>query len=53
MATSFAPSRWSGSNEWPGGVPADVEIGDVEKRVAKYRGVAADLRTIKPSIRET
>jgi hypothetical protein len=36
----------------PGVVPADVEIGDVEKLAAKYPDVAADLRAIKDSIRE-
>jgi len=40
------------STEWPGVVPADVEIGDVEKLAAKYPDVAADLRAIKDSIRE-
>jgi hypothetical protein len=47
--------RWflGASTEWPGVVPADVEIGDVEKLAAKYPGVAADLRAIKDSIRET
>jgi uncharacterized protein len=47
--------RWflGASTEWPGVVPADVEIGDVEKLAAKYPGVAADLRAIKASIRET
>jgi hypothetical protein len=47
--------RWflGASTEWPGVVPADVEIGDVEKLAAKYPGVAADLRAIWASIRET
>ena len=46
--------RWflGASTEWPGVVPADVEIGDVEKLAAKYPDVAADLRAIKDSIRE-
>src|SRR6267154_5032815 len=41
--------RWflGASTEWPGVVPADVEIGDVEKLAAKYPDVAADLRAIK------
>ena len=36
--------RWflGASTEWPGVVPADVEIGDVEKLAAKYPEVAAD-----------
>jgi predicted cupin superfamily sugar epimerase len=46
--------RWflGASTEWPGVVPADVEIGDVEKLAAQYPDVAADLRAIKDSIRE-
>jgi hypothetical protein len=46
--------RWflGASTEWPGVVPADVEIGDVEKLAAKYPDVAGDLRAIKDSIRE-
>jgi predicted cupin superfamily sugar epimerase len=32
------------STEWPGVVPADVEIGDPETHAAKYPGVAADIR---------
>ena len=46
--------RWflGASTEWPGVVPADVEIGDIEKLAAKYPDVASDLRAIKDSIRE-
>jgi predicted cupin superfamily sugar epimerase len=32
------------STEWPGVVPADVEIGDPEALAAKYPAVAADIR---------
>ena len=34
------------STEWPGVVPADVEIGDLDELAAKYPAVAADLRAI-------
>jgi predicted cupin superfamily sugar epimerase len=40
--------RWflGASTEWPGVVPADVEIGDLEALAGKYPGVAAELRAI-------
>ena len=46
--------RWflGASTEWPGVVPADVEIGEVEKLSAKYPRVAADLRAIAESVRQ-
>jgi hypothetical protein len=34
------------STEWPGVVPADVEIGNIDELAAKYPPVAADLRAI-------
>ena len=37
------------STEWPGVVPADVEIGDLELLARKYPEVAADLRDIAAS----
>ncbi|HEY7296341.1 MAG TPA: cupin domain-containing protein [Xanthobacteraceae bacterium] len=37
------------STEWPGVVPADVEIGNLDLLAAKYPGVAADLRAIAAS----
>jgi uncharacterized protein len=40
------------STEWPGVVPADVEIGDVDDLAAKYPRVAADLRAIAQSVRQ-
>jgi uncharacterized protein len=45
--------RWflGASTEWPGVVPADVEIGNVEEMAAKYPGVAADIRAIAASVR--
>jgi uncharacterized protein len=39
------------STEWPGVVPADVEIGNVEALAGKYPAVAADLRAIAASVR--
>jgi hypothetical protein len=46
--------RWflGASTEWPGVVPADVEIGDVDELAAKYPRVAADLRAIAESVRQ-
>lgn len=46
--------RWflGASTEWPGVLPADVEIGDVEELAAKYPTVAADLRAIAGSVRQ-
>jgi uncharacterized protein len=45
-------SRWflGASTEWPGVVPADVEIGDVRELAEKYPPVAADLRAIAASV---
>ena len=47
--------RWflGASTEWPGVAPVDVEIGDLEKLAARYPGVAAELRAIAASVRET
>jgi len=39
------------STEWPGVVPADVEVGHVEEMAAKYPAVAADIRAIAASVR--
>jgi uncharacterized protein len=46
--------RWflGASTEWPGVIPADVEIGDLEVLTAKYPTVAADLRAIAASVQE-
>ena len=43
--------RWflGGSTEWPGVVPADVEIGKVGELAGSYPSVAADLRAIAAS----
>jgi predicted cupin superfamily sugar epimerase len=46
--------RWflGASTEWPGVVPADVEIGNLDELAAKYPTVAADLRAIAASVRQ-
>src|SRR5213594_4131816 len=38
------------STEWPGVVPADVEIGKLDEVTGKYPAVAADLRAIAASV---
>ena len=45
--------RWflGGSTEWPGVVPADVEIGNLDDLAGNYPAVAADLRAIAASVR--
>ena len=44
--------RWflGASTEWPGVVPADVEIGQLEELAASHPSVAADLRDIAASV---
>jgi hypothetical protein len=46
--------RWflGASTEWPGVVPADVEIGNVDELAANYPSVAADLRAIAASVQQ-
>jgi predicted cupin superfamily sugar epimerase len=46
--------RWflGASTEWPGVVPADVEIGNLDELVGRYPAIAADLRAIAASVRE-
>jgi uncharacterized protein len=46
--------RWflGASTEWPGVVPADVEIGNLDELVAEDPTVAADLREIAASVRQ-
>ena len=46
--------RWflGASTEWPGVVPADVEIGDIEQLARKYPDIAAVLRSIAASAKE-
>ena len=40
------------STEWPGVVPADVELGNLDELCGKYPTVAADLRAIADSVRQ-
>jgi uncharacterized protein len=44
--------RWflGASTEWPGVIPADVEIGDVEALAREYAAVAVELRAIAASV---
>jgi len=46
--------RWflGASTEWPGVVPADVEIGNLDELAAKYPSVAPDLRAIAASVQQ-
>lgn len=46
--------RWflGASTEWPGVMPADVEIGDIDELAGKYPAVAADLRAIAASVQQ-
>jgi predicted cupin superfamily sugar epimerase len=46
--------RWflGASTEWPGVVPADVEIGNLDALAEKYPAIAADLRAIAASVKE-
>jgi hypothetical protein len=39
-----------GSTEWPGVIPADVEIGNLDALAAKYPAVAAEMRAIAASV---
>jgi hypothetical protein len=47
--------RWflGASTEWPGVVPADVEIGNVDELARDYPAIAADLRAIAASVQHT
>ncbi len=47
--------RWflGASTEWPGVVPDDVDIGNLEELAGKYPAVAADLRAIAASVPPT
>jgi predicted cupin superfamily sugar epimerase len=44
--------RWflGASTEWPGVIPADVEIGDLDALSERYPAVAAELRAIAASV---
>lgn len=43
--------RWflGASTEWPGVMPADVEIGELDKLAGQYPSIAAELRVIAAS----
>ena len=49
--TARVIGRWflGASTEWPGVVPADVEIGHLDQLAGTYPAVAADLRAIAAS----
>jgi predicted cupin superfamily sugar epimerase len=40
-----------GSTEWPGVVPDDVEIGDIDRLAAEHPNVAEQIRSIVASVR--
>jgi predicted cupin superfamily sugar epimerase len=44
--------KWflGGSTEWPGVIPADVELGDAAKLAAEFPGVADDIRAFPTPI---
>ena len=46
--------RWflGASTEWPGVVPADVEIGNLDQLAGQYPAVAAEVRAIAASVRD-
>src|SRR5215218_1971985 len=46
--------RWflGGSTEWPGVVPADVEIGKLDELARTYPAVATDLRAIAAAVQD-
>lgn len=52
-ARLLGAGRWflGASTEWPGVVPADVEIGDLEALAGQYPVLAAALRAIAASVR--
>jgi uncharacterized protein len=52
-ARLIGQGRWflGASTEWPGVVPADVEIGDLGALAKKYPAVAAELSAIAASVR--
>jgi predicted cupin superfamily sugar epimerase len=51
-ARLLGKGRWflGASTEWPGVVPADVEIGNLDELAAKYPAIAPDLRAIAASV---
>jgi len=53
-ARLIGQGRWflGASTEWPGVIPADVEIGNLDALAGRYPEVAAELRAIAASVRE-
>lgn len=53
-ARVMGEGRWflGGSTEWPGVIPADVEIGDVDEMARSHPDVAAEVRAIAASARQ-
>ena len=51
-AARLIGERWflGVSTEWPGVVPADVEIGNLDELCTQYPAVAGDLRAIADSV---
>jgi uncharacterized protein len=51
-ARLLGSGRWflGASTEWPGVIPADVEIGNQDALAAKYPAVAAEMRAIAASV---
>jgi uncharacterized protein len=47
--------RWflGASTEWPGVIPADVELGNLEELANRYPAAAADLREIAASVQHS
>jgi hypothetical protein len=52
-ARLIGAGRWflGASTEWPGVIPADVEIGNLDLLAAKYPAVASEIRQIAASVR--
>lgn len=50
-ARVIGPRRWflGGSTEWPGVIPADVELGDAETLAKKYPAAAAEIHSFPQS----
>lgn len=53
-ARLLGDGRWffGASTEWPGVVPADVEIGNLDQLAEKYPSVAPEMRSIAASVRD-
>ncbi len=53
-ARLIGPARWflGASTEWPGVIPADVEIGNLDKLAGEYPAIASELRAIAASVQQ-